>query len=181
MKIQINDVRLAFPALFTPKVSDFGAAKFGAAFLFPFDSEAKKRIEDAIETVGKEKWAAKWPVIKKALIAGQKVCLKDGDIKAQYAGYEGNWFVNTSATAAPMVVDRDVNITLTERDGKPYGGCYVNASIDIWAQDNKFGQRVNATLVGVQFVRDGDAFGGGAKASANEFESLSFESADDLL
>lgn len=181
MKIQINDVRLSFPALFTPKPSDQGSPKYGAAFLFAPDSDARKKIDEAIEATGKEKWGPKWPTIKKSLVAGQKLCLKDGDTKAQYAGYEGNFFINTSNVAAPRVVDRDVSIVLTERDGKPYGGCYVNASVDIWAQDNKYGQRINATLVAVQFVKDGDSFGGGARATGDEFESLSTEDSDDLL
>lgn len=181
MKTKLLNVRLSFPAIFSPKVSDDGKAKYGAAFLFEAGSPAYKAVEAAIEEVGKEKWAAKWPVVKKAMLAGQKLCLKDGDTKAQYAGYEGQWFINTSNTLAPRVVDRDVSVQLTEASGKPYGGCYVNAVVDIWAQDNKYGQRVNASLIAVQFVKDGDSFGGGARAQGDEFESLETNTADDLL
>ncbi|MWN55950.1 ssDNA-binding protein, partial [Escherichia coli] len=56
-------------------------------------------------------------------------------------------------------------------------GCYVNAVIDIWAQDNNFGKRINASLGGVQFLRDGDAFAGGGVASADDFDDIS-EGAD---
>jgi hypothetical protein len=60
-----------------------------------------------------------------------------------------------------------------EKDtGVIYSGCFVNAQIDIWAQDNGFGKRINCTLAGVQFAADGDAFGGGRPASADDFDDL---------
>ena len=49
--------------------------------------------------------------------------------------------------------------------------------IDIWAQDNNFGKRVNASLGGVQFLRDGDAFAGGGVAAPDDFDDIS-EGAD---
>ena len=65
-----------------------------------------------------------------------------------------------------------------EADGLPYSGCYVNASIELWAQDNNYGKRINASLRGVQFYRDGDAVaGGGGPASEDEFDDLA-EGAD---
>lgn len=44
--------------------------------------------------------------------------------------------------------------------------------LEFWAQDNKFGKRVNATLMGVQFFRDGDAFSGGGAASDDDFDDV---------
>lgn len=38
--------------------------------------------------------------------------------------------------------------------------------VEFWAQDNNYGKRVNATLLGVQFVRDGAAFAGGTTGAA---------------
>jgi hypothetical protein len=35
----------------------------------------------------------------------------------------------------------------------------VNAVIRIWFQDNEHGQRINASLEAVQFLRKGEAFG----------------------
>lgn len=45
--------------------------------------------------------------------------------------------------------------------------------IDVWAQDNNFGKRINASLGGVQFLRDGDAFAGGGVASEEDFDDIS--------
>jgi len=90
--------------------------------------------------------------------------------------------VSARSKTRPTVLNRD-KTPVAEADGVLYGGCYVNALLDVWAQDNAFGKRINATLKGVQFVRDGDAFGGGAPASADDFpdESESEESASDLF
>ena len=40
---------------------------------------------------------------------------------------------------------------------------------------------MNATLLGVQFVRDGAAFAGGTTASDDDFEDLSADEADSLM
>ncbi len=50
---------------------------------------------------------------------------------------------------------------LTEADGRIYAGCYVNFNVDIWAQDGQY-TGIRCSLNGVQFVKDGDAFGGAA-------------------
>jgi hypothetical protein len=53
---------------------------------------------------------------------------------------------------------------------------------DVWPQDNAYGKRVIASLKGVQFVKNGDAFSGGAPASADEFDVVEApEEADDLV
>jgi len=50
--------------------------------------------------------------------------------------------------------------------------------VDIWPQDNKWGQRVNCTLRGVMFANDGENFGGGTPASADEFAAFAVDAAD---
>ncbi len=107
----------------------------------------------------------------KTLRSTLKVCLHDGDKKAEYEGYPNNKFVSASNKARPRVVDRD-NSILVQADGRPYAGCYVNAVIDIWAQDNNFGKRINASLSGVQFLRDSDAFAGGGVAGEDDFDNI---------
>ena len=78
------------------------------------------------------------------------------------------------------VIDRDTT-PLMPVDGKPYGGCYVDVSVDIWAQDNSWGKRINGKLRWVQFRSDGDAFSGGAPASESEFEAIAEGAAADML
>jgi hypothetical protein len=60
---------------------------------------------------------------------------------------------------------------LTEDDNVVYAGCYVNAIITLWVQNNSYGKRVNAQLDGVQFAKDGEPFGAGG-IDADEFDLL---------
>ncbi|EBP0013163.1 DUF2815 family protein [Salmonella enterica] len=177
MKIRLNNVRLAFPALFEAKtVNGEGKPTFSARFILSPDHPGVKAVNEAIEAVAKAKWGDKAELTLKTLRAQLKVCLHNGDEKPEYDGFPGNMFVSASNQARPTVIDRD-RTDLIAADGRPYAGCYVNAVVEIWAQDNNFGKRVNASLSGVQFLRDGDAFTGGQPASADEFDDMS-EGAD---
>lgn len=173
MKLQLKDVRVTFPALFTPKqVNGQGDPKYSASFLFPKNHPQKAEIERAIVETAKEKWGEKkYSDVLKALKAGDKMCLHDGDAKSDYDGYAGNYFINASNKIRPLVIDGNRS-PLTANDDKPYSGCYVNAIVEVWAQDNDFGKRINASLLGVQFVRDGERLAGGGVASADDFEAI---------
>ena len=177
MKVKLENVRLAFPSLFEAKtVNGEGEPAFSASFIFPPDHPAVKALNAAIDQVGKEKWGAKAADILKAARKSDKVCLHDGDTKSEYEGYAGNMFVSARNKARPLVIDRDKS-PLTAADGKPYAGCFVNATVDLWAQDNNYGKRVNASLSGVQFFKDGDAFAGGGVADPDDFDDIA-EGAD---
>lgn len=171
-RIIIENARLAFPNLFAPRVDEKGKAKYGALFIIPPNHPAVKKLDAIFEAVAKEKWGDKAPAILKGLRTQDRLCLHDGDGKAQYAGFEGNKYVSANSDMKPTILDRDRS-PLGSGDGKPYSGCYVNASIEVWAQDSKdYGKRLNAQLRGVQFVKDGDAFGAGTVASEDEFADL---------
>ncbi len=173
MKVQLADVRLSFAnALFEPQqVQGQGEKKFSAAFLFPKNHSAAAAIKKGMESAAKEKWHEKAAEVYRALKAGDKLCLHDGDAKAQYDGYPGNLFLNASNKIKPLVVDGNKS-PLEAASGKPYSGCYVNAVVELWAQDNKFGKRINASLMGVQFLRDGVRLSGGGVAEADDFEAI---------
>lgn len=172
MKIQLRNVRLAFPDLWEARTfNGEGAEKYGATFLLAKDHPQIAELEAAFEAVAAERWEKKSTAVLKALRAADNVCLHDGDAKADLAGYAGNYYLSARSSARPLVIDRDRS-PLTKSDGKPYGGCYVNAILDIWPQDNGFGKRINAGLAGVQFVRDGEAFAGGVAASPDDFDDV---------
>lgn len=171
MKLKLNNVRLAFPNIFEPQVSEDGKASYGATLLFPRNHPQFAAVEAAIETVAKEKWGAKAEVTLKQLRAADKTALHNGDSKAQYQGFEGNFYVSARNPVRPTALDAD-KTPLQQSDGRLYSGCYVNAVIELWPQDNKYGKRVNATLMGVQFLRDGDAFSGGGAASQDDFDDV---------
>ncbi len=178
MRITIKNARLAFPSLFEAKtVNGEGDPAFSASFILDpvANAAAIKEINAAIDKVAAEKWGPKGKAQVEALRKADKVCLHDGNLKSEYDGYEGNLYVSSRSKSRPTVVDRDGKTTLVVSDGRPYGGCFVNGIVDIYAQDNNYGKRINATLAGVQFVRDGDAFGGSRPASVDEFKSVEDE------
>lgn len=173
MRIKLNNVRLAFPQLFEAKtVNGEGKPAFSASFLLDPSDPQVKELNKAIEQVARDKWGAKADAIIKQMRATDKVCLHDGDLKSNYDGFPGNLYVSSRSQTRPLIIDKD-KTPLAEADGRPYAGCYVNASIELWAQDNNYGKRVNASLRGVQFHRDGDAFAGGGAASEDEFDDIS--------
>lgn len=170
--MQLKKVRLAFPQLFEAKtVNGEGKPAFSASFLIDPSDPQVEAINAEIERVAKEKWGAKADTLLVSLRKGDKLALHDGDLKAQYDGYPGNLYISARNAVRPHVLSRDAKTEISEADGIIYAGCYVNAIIDFWAQDNNYGKRVNCTLHKVQFHSDGDAFSGG-KISDEEFEDL---------
>lgn len=182
LKIRLQNVRLAFPALFQPQavVSGEGEPAYSATFIIPPDHPQIREIKTAMKEIAKQKWGAKADQTLGLLEKQDKTALHDGDLKSNYDGFAGQFFISARSKTRPTVVDRD-RTPLTSSDGKPYGGCYVNAVVELWAQDNQYGKRINASLGGVQFAKDGDSFGGGGTVvDADDFDDLSVD-ADDML
>lgn len=167
-RIMLPDVRLSFPGLWKAEAFKPGDdPKYKATFLVPKDSAIVKTVEAKIMAVLKEKYPQKAEALLKSIRNNpNKFCWQDGDTKS-YDGYEGMMALSAKSTARPTVIDQYRN-PLAESDGKPYAGCYVNGSIDFFVYDSS-GVGVSASLRGVQFWRDGDSFGGGRPADADEF------------
>lgn len=164
--IKLDNVRLSFPHLFEPHSMEEGQEKkYGATFILDNEQHGKllDHIEAAIDRIALDFWKKKMHF---------KSCLRDGNEKAEMDGYgDGIMFISAARKTRPAVVDRQVN-PVTEEDGIIYAGCYVNATIRLWVQDNKWGKRVNAELRAVQFVKDGESFGAGPVDAENEFEQM---------
>jgi len=185
--------RLSFARLFTPKAFQPGQdPRYEATYLLdPSDPKGLDSIKRVLKTaadVGK-KAHGKVPYEIKKLAAkfipgqkldpsdkadGIKVAFGDGDDKA-YDGYAGMMFVASHNKIRPAVANRRAQKVVEGEDGAPYSGCYVNAKITLWGQDNQYGKRVNANLRSVQFVKPGPAFGVQAPEAEDEFEALEDE------
>jgi hypothetical protein len=153
MQVIIQNARLSYPHIFAAKAMNQGdTPKFSASFILNKKTNAAtiKEIQKAIDALTADKFKGK-------KLPADKVCLRDGDLKDDEA-YAGAFYVSASNLKRPQVVDRDKSPLVAE-DDKPYGGCYVNGVIRIWAQDNQYGKRINASLEAVQFLKDGDRFG----------------------
>jgi len=164
-KIKISNARISFPSLFRKAVFNGEETKYEATFLIDKKESAEKiaEINGAIKELIKDQF-------KGAKIPSDKLCVKDGDT-IEYAGYAGNVSVKASSNSRPLVLDRDKS-PLAEDDNRIYAGCRVNAVIELWAQNNNYGKRINANLLGVQFLKDDEPFADGVKASADDFDAF---------
>lgn len=162
MKITLKNVRLSFPSVFRRANFQGQEGKYEASFLLDKkDTKTKALIDAAIEEALVE---------AKIKVASDKRFIRDGD-DFDYDGYAGCWSIKSSSNKRPTVVNRD-KTPLTEEDDVIYAGCYVNAIIDVWVQNNAYGKRVNSNLYGIQFVKDGPRFGSGEIDVTDEFENI---------
>lgn len=175
--------RLSFPFLFEPQLDDKGKnPRFSANLIIPKDHPVIAEIEKAMVEVAKAKWGVDYEDELEILKSTNRVCLKDGKLRKKHDGYEGNMFITASNKSRPKVYDNKAREISEGDEGAPYGGCNVIATVDVWALDHKdpqIGKRIGASLRGVQFHSDNDAFGGGQVASADEFASLASGADDD--
>jgi hypothetical protein len=173
-RITIKDIRFNFTqTLFTAKKPQQGEGKekFSVVAIFPKNHPQLAEIQAAVIEAATNKWGAKAQETLKALKAADRICVHDGDTKADKPGFGGNYFINASNELRPTVVGPQRE-PLVAADGKPYSGSYGNIILEFWAQDNSFGKRVNASLMGAQHVKDGERLSGGGVAAADDFEAI---------
>ena len=165
VKVKLQNVRLAFPKLFVK--DQYG--NYSATFIIEPNTPAFKSVESAIAQVVQEDLTGKKP-------ASDKICMrKSSDKGGDYAGFtETNYALaaNQKVGFKPnQLINRDK--TPIESENVLYPGCYVNAVVSIWGQDNGWGRRVNCDLVGVQFLKDGDRLGRASPSiDDDDFEEL---------
>lgn len=163
-KIKIASARLSFPSLFTTAL--FGGedtGKYEATFILDKVEHAEtiKQIQAQIDSLMKSELKGKIPA--------DKICLKDGDESGKEE-FAGKMTIKANTSRRPLVINRDKS-PITVEDNIIYAGCYVHGIISLWAQNNKWGKRINASLDGVQFARDGEPFGDGG-VTASEFDAF---------
>lgn len=168
-KLKLTNVRLSYPHLFVPaKALEAGKEpKFQATFLLDKVKHADviKKLEALTDRVALDLFKRKVPLKHKPL--------HDGNECEDKEGYDDSiMFVRSSSDRRPVVVDGDLT-PLTKDDPKPYAGCYVNASIRLFAYEHPTGGRgVSVGLLAVQFLRDGESFGAGPVKAEDEFEPV---------
>ena len=162
-KIKLNNVRLSFPSIFNKSEFNGQVGKFEATFLMNKESQAKMiaDVEAQIALIQKD---------NKAKVSPDKICLKDGEF-VDYDGYAGCMSIKAGSNRRPTVLGRD-KAPVVEEDNIVYAGCYVNAVVELWFQDNSYGKRVNCNLLGIQFAKDGDTFGAGDTDVSDDFDTI---------
>jgi hypothetical protein len=167
----LKNVRISFPDLFVPgkPMNPGDAAKYGCQSIIEPGSEAETAAKSAMMQTAQETFGANWKAIVQAMEKTKK-CLRNGNDNLDKEGnirdgYEGKMYLVARNKAKPALVGRrNADGTFqhfTEADGKPYGGCFANVKVDIKAMKakDKIPNQIYASLLAVQFVRDGAAFG----------------------
>ena len=177
MEIILKNVRLAFPNLFDAE-EFMGSTTYNCKLFIEEGSEQHKLVMDAI----KKEIALRWP--KRADFMYQELrmdkkafCYIDGK-RVDYSGAEGNWVLTAKRNVKdgrPLVIDRDKS-PIQKTDGKVYSGCYVNAKVEIYTTDGD-SKGVRCGLSAIQFVKDGDSFGGAKAATDTGFDDLGVDEA----
>lgn len=193
--ITLRDVRASFLTLGEPERfqnKPENKPRWSATGLVAYADAQIKTIDALIEEVAAAKWEKKWKSYLENIVVDPKACFKVDGKRKDYAGYEGMWALTAHRDAKkgrPLVLDTDKspiylgrnadaskgessNDTYVSKAGRIYSGCYVNMQIQIWAQDNAQGKGIRAELLGVQRVKDGDAFSGGAAPDESAFEEI---------
>lgn len=142
-------------------------AKYSIVGILPKGThgEAKTLILESIAALLKEN--------KDAKVAKDKRFIRDGD-DAEKEEYEGSYTVSAREERKPKCRDRNGNlIDEIESIREDFvSGYWFNILIRPWFQDNKFGKRVNAGLVGVQFVKKDKPFGEGQIDESDAWETV---------
>ena len=172
--ILFKGVRLSYPHLFKKWAGEEGQTpKYSGRFLVDKKTHKKEiaALREHIEAFMKEHGKG-----KKA--SPRKWFFRDGDHEEETGGDEvkGQWYIAASENTRPNAINKDKS-PVSEEDDILYAGCVVNVLIRPWFQNNKFGIRVNANLLAVQFVRDGERFSGVSRPDVDE--AFDDESDDD--
>lgn len=195
IKIRLNNVRLGFAQqLFTPSSVEEGKElKYGCDSLLvrghsvvkavvggtkeaPTTTWVPTTMEQVLKDVANETIKGGKGDAWLAALENSKKCYRNGDTRVTkggdpYEGYEGVWYVAAKSKARPLIIDEKKQ-PLTIADGKPYSGCYANVVIEVYGMGDPKKKGVHAAIKSVQFVKDGDAFGGGAPSSPDDFDEI---------
>lgn len=178
--LKLRNVRLSFPCLDVakaPKNVKDAKESFGANFLL----DPKTQVDQIKMCTAEIKRlrALAWGLDGKPHAKEKPLeCFGKGETRTNnddeiYKGYEGMYYLAGKNDDRPLLMGKDKKIITEVKDINRifYGGCFVNANINFWVQDNDFGKAIRCGLRGVMFWADGEAFGGN-RASESEFDDV---------
>lgn len=178
-RIRLNNVRVSYLNVFKARaMSAEQDPKFSAQIILPKDHKQLKEFNTKVLKVAKEKFPK--IVTGNKIPSKLKTPLRDGDEEYEedkdLEVYGGCYFFNSNNRQRPTTLNRDKS-QIVEEDNILYSGCYCNVIVDLFGYDTSGNKGVAAALMGVQFVRDGDALGGRG-VSADDFDEVENEEDD---
>jgi hypothetical protein len=170
--IVIKNVRASYPHLDKPTTfrdpsGKEGRATYNIKVLIPKTPDYEECIDLLNKRINRVKRETQIDRLPKNMR-----CLRDGD-DTEKPEDAGMWTLSANEVQPPALRDRMRQLIPNADANKLfYGGCYVSVMIRMWGQKNGYGQRVNANLLAVQFVRDDEAFGRGRISQADVDDSF---------
>ncbi len=177
--IYLSNARLSFPQIVEPRKSPDNpnaVPKYSADFILTPDHPAYQQFMKRYAELAGQKWGEHAQNVMQMIHNDRKLrCYGAGSEKIDkktfkpYGGYDGMVFLSASTERQPQMirgdgtaVDAGNTMEYQALARKLYGGCYVNAALRPWLQDNKHGRGIRCDFVAIQFAADGEAFGAGA-------------------
>jgi len=189
-KFKLSGVRAVFPKFFKGQEEAFqgkGDPYYSGAFLIETTDKQVELVKAMIRDAAAKKYGDKAEAMLKIFAAKDKLPVHDGDIKADKAygaAYKGKLYVsarNNARTNPPVPVFDNVIDSATglarvidsANDIKaPYSGCYVNVFLNFFAYNAGGGEGIGASILGVQFAKDGERLAGGVLTKADDYEAI---------
>jgi hypothetical protein len=158
MRVILKHARLSFTRyLWNPSVDEkSGNKRYNCHLIVTPGSPDHKTLTAAVIKAAEEGWPGEGAKKLAAIKEQGNVCLKNGSIKSDYEGYEGNFFVSVSSKQKPDLRGKDKE-KVTEEDGKMYAGCYVWAELEVKAIKHEKGNFISAYLRGMMVVQDSNS------------------------
>jgi len=185
--VQLSNVRLSFPTLTKPEAFEVGGVpKYSASFLMSPTHPGYLKFKQAVAEIAVEKWGKSAHPVLNIINNDRKLrCFGDGDERVNaktfevYDGYAGNVYVSAGNADKPQLFDSQGDLSPVDNTmaymaiaRSLYGGCYVNAVVQVWTQDNAIARAIRCTLIGMQFFKDGEMFGEGVPDVSSMFGAV---------
>jgi hypothetical protein len=194
--IYLSNVRLSFPHIIEPQRTmneQTGKEKisFNAEFIMPMDHVGLQQFLKAYAALALDKWKDNATAIMGMIQNERRLrCFGKGEEKINkktflpYDGYAGQCYITAGRDTPPQLIGADGtpidagNTMAFQATARAmYGGCFVNAAVKPWLQDNQYGRGVRCDLVAVQFAGNGEPFGAGATDVSGIFGAVATQPA----
>lgn len=184
--ILIENGRLSFDDLYEPTASvEGGRLKYRCNIIIDPTTDTGKRNIKKIENLIKQVELDKFKKSPATYKTDDRKCFVDGDSCVNqktgevYDGYAGMAILKAANDKRVAVVNRDLTPLVAE-DGVTYAGCYCNFFVRIYGVTgaDKGGNGLFASLETVQFVKDGEPFGGAPVDPKSVFKNLEKDGGD---
>lgn len=189
--IYFSNVRLSFPHIAQPQeqVNETTGVKrisYNGELIMPQDHPSFIQFMEQYGKLALNAWKENTPAVMQMILADRKSrCFGRGEEKVNkktfkpYDGYVGNVYVTIGRDTPPQLIqdngqpiDPANTMAYQQIARKMYGGCFVNAAVKPWIQQNKHGNGIRCDLIALQFAKDGEAFGEGTADASGMFAAV---------